>query len=121
MNIDALIGAYVQLRDKKDALKKRHSEELRPIDEMMAKLEGTLQQAMAEQNVKSFKSDHGTAYTSELVSAKVVDFNDTLSYIQENDRYDLLERRVNKTVVQEIGDVPGVELTRTLKVNVRRK
>lgn len=121
MNIDEVIEAYVKLRDRKDQIKKRHGEELAPFDASMAKLEGKLQEAMQAQNVKSFKSDHGTAYTSELVSAKVVDFNDTLAYVRAHDRWDLLERRVNKTVVQDIGDVPGVEITRTLKVNVRRK
>ncbi len=121
MNVDALIEHYVRLRDAKDAMAARHKEELAPLNRDMDLLEQALKKLMETQNVKSFKSAHGTAYTSELASAKVVDFDAALAYVRTNDRYDLLERRVNKTVVQEIGDVPGVELTRTLKVNIRRK
>lgn len=121
MDIDKLIGSYVALRDKKDEIAQRHKDELAPYNAAMDKIESAIHAAMQEQNVKSFKSAHGTAYTSELASAKVVDFEAALQYIQQHERWDMLERRVNKTVVQEIGDVPGVELTRSIKVNIRRK
>lgn len=121
MNIDALVAHYVALRDTKEALQQQHKDELAPLNADMQKLEQALQVLMQQSDVQSFKTKHGTAYTSVVANAKVVDFEATLAFIRDNERYDLLERRVNKTLVQEIGEVPGVELTRTIKVNVRRK
>jgi hypothetical protein len=121
---DDLIGKYVQLRDKEAEIKERHKEELKPYKDAMAKLEKALQDMLQEQGVNSMKGAHGTVYRQEVSNLKVTDFNETLQYIKDNERWDLLEKRVNKTVVQEIQqegeDVPGTEIERTLKVQVRR-
>ena len=43
-----------------------------------------------------------------------------LDFAVENGRFDLFERRVAKSVVEEIGNVPGIEIERGVRVNVRR-
>ena len=43
-----------------------------------------------------------------------------LDWAVANERWDLFERRVAKSVVEEIGAVPGVEIERGVRVNVRR-
>lgn len=121
MNIDALLERYVRLRDAKDAMAERHKAELAPLRRDMDLIEQALHQMMQSQGVKQFKSAHGTAFQKEVSNARVVDFESVLDYIRTNERWDLLERRVNKTVAQELGEVPGVEQTRTLVVQVRRK
>lgn len=119
MNVDKLIEHYVHLRDRKAEIEARHKDELAPLKEDMSKIEGALQKLMNDQGVKQLKGEHGTAFQQEQTSAKVVDWDKTLSFVQENERWDLLERRVNKTAALE-EDVPGVEVSRAFKVNVRR-
>lgn len=125
-NIDTLIEKYVQLRDRKKAIEDEHKAQLAPYKEAMQRLEEAFQDRMQEMGLKSLKSSHGTVYQSEVANAKVRDFDATLKFIMDNERYDLLERRVNKITLQsileegDIDEVPGVELTRALKINVRR-
>jgi len=125
-NMDTLIEKYVELRDRKKALEEEHKAQLAPYKEAMEKLEQTFQAHMQEHGLKNVKSSHGTVYQSEVTSAKVHDFNATLQYALENEQYDLFTRQVNKSALQsileegEVSEVPGVELTRTLKINIRR-
>ncbi len=125
-NIDSLIDKYVELRDRKKALEEGHKKELAPYKQALEKLEAHFQEHMQEQGLNSLKSSHGTVYQSEVSNAKVHDFEAALNYVLENERYDLLERRINKSALQSIleegvsDEVPGVELTRAKKINVRR-
>ena len=120
MNIDNLVETYVQLRDAKDDLKKQHSEALKPYDEGMDIIEGKLLSEMQRTGADSFKTKHGTAYKTAWTTARVADWSAVLDYAITNERFDLFERRVNKTVVAEIGEVPGVAVDTGIKVNIRR-
>jgi hypothetical protein len=121
MNADKIIERYVALRDRKAEVEAKHKEELMPLREQLELCEAALQKLMNDAGVKQLKGDHGTAFVKEQVSAKVTAWDDTLRYIQEQEAWDLLERRVNKTVVMEAEEeIPGVEISRRLTVNVRR-
>lgn len=118
--VERLIEAYVTLREQKKALSDRHKQELEPFDMKMERIEMALQKKLHDVGVDSFKTKAGTAYTSTTVSAKVADWEKVLDFAVENERFDLFERRVNKTVVQEIGAVPGVEIEMIKSVNIRK-
>ena len=121
MNTDAITQRYLQLRDEKKAIEARHKEELVEVKRNMDLLEAALLKLLQAQGAKSIKTAHGTPYISELVSTKVVDWDGaTLPYIIEHQAWDLLVRNVNKTAIIS-GDiaVPGVDLSTTLKLNVR--
>lgn len=125
VNADSVIKAYVKTRDTIDAIKKQHTEALRPYYEKLEKLEGWLQKTMNAMNVTALKGESGTAFTKTEVSAKVDEWEATLAYILANNRYELLEKRVSKSVVMEhietFGtDVPGVSVKRETVVQVRR-
>ena len=120
MNIDKIIGRYVALRDQKAEVEARHKEELAPLRRQMEVLEAGLHKLMHDQGVKQLKGAHGTAFIKEDVSAKVSDWQPCLQAIIEQERWDMLERRVNKTQVMDEGDWPGVTITRRQTVNVRR-
>lgn len=124
INADKLIKHYIYLRDQKEEMEARHKEELRPIKDDMQQVEAALQKLMQEQGLRQFKGDHGTAFIQEDTSAKVTDWNEALDYIRNNERWDLLEKRVNKTqlmeTLEEEGPVPGVDVNRRMKTLVRR-
>ena len=125
MQIDELVGLYIDLRDLKEKRKRKHSEELAPINEKMNEIENRLQQHLLDEGVDSMKTANGTAFLQNSNSATVKDWDATLAYIKENDEWSFLEARVNKTAVKDFiastGEVPpGVEFTTTRVTRVRR-
>lgn len=119
-NVDQMVALYVRKRDQLEALETAHKEQVAGIKADMQLIEGALMKLMDEHGVRQFKGAHGTAFKKEWTRAKVADWDQTLSYIQTNNRWDLLNRAVNKTVALEIGEVPGVEVARGFEVQVRR-
>lgn len=121
-NADAIVAFYVKTRDEIEALEALHKEALAPLKERLQKAEGALHKIMQEQSVQSLKTAHGTAYLQEWTKASVVDHDTLFRWAADHNRPDIFPKSCNKTVVLEIGDeVPGVEITRGLKTNVRRR
>ena len=118
MDTGDIIRHYIKWRDQKKEIEERHKAELAPLKEKMEKAEAALQKIMLDSGLKQLKSTAGTAYIAEQVSTKVFDWEKTLEWVREHNRYDVLERRVNKTIAQE-EDIPGVEVSKRLKTNVR--
>lgn len=119
------IAAYIKLRDKKTEIERKQKEELAPIKDAMAKIEGWLQRHLLEEGGESLKTEFGTAFLQTATSATVRDWNATLDYIKDKDEWSLLEARVNKTAVKDFiastGDAPpGVEFNETIVTRVRR-
>jgi hypothetical protein len=125
MNVDQVIAGYIQLRDQKDAMKKRHTEEMAPLLSKMQKLEAWLQTHLTSQGITSQKGASGTAYLKEVSSATVEDRAAFFAYCRDNDMWDLLETRCAKTVVDEFvekkGELPpGIKYTRETVCQIRR-
>lgn len=125
MKVDEAVAAYIGLRNKKEAMGKRHKEELAPIVDTMAKLENWLQKHLLEEGVDSMKTSEGTAFLQRATSATVKDWDNTLAFILENEDYSLLEARVNKTAVKDFiesnGEAPpGVNFTEIIVTRVRK-
>lgn len=125
VKINEVVRGYVALRDKKNEMKKRHAEELRPINEKMEVIEGWLQRDLMNRGVQSEKTDSGTAYLSTVVTATVRDRDEYLKFVKEKEMWDLIENRVSKSVVsdylEETGEIiPGVNYEKTQVVRIRR-
>lgn len=118
METGKIIKWYIRLRDQKKELEEKHKQELAPIKEKMELAEAALQKIMQDQGLTNLKTNGGTAYVVTEVQPKVVDWESTLEWIRKNSRWDVLERRVNKTQAKE-EEIPGVQKTIRKKVNVR--
>mgnify|MGYP000922510584 CR=1 FL=1 len=125
INIDQVIDAYVKLRDKKAAIDAEAKEKTKDIRANLEQLEAFIMKQADAQGVTSFKTKHGTAFVTSVDTATVADWDAVLDFIRENEAYDMLERRVNKTAVRGYIDanskVPsGVNFGSRLSINVRR-
>ena len=120
MDTSEIVGKYVEVRDRIKEIKDRHKAELVPYNEALESVEALLMKHLHDQGADSIKTANGTAYKSRWTKAAVQDWQATLDYVIENERWDLLERRVSKSVVEEIGNVPGIVMESGVKVNVRR-
>jgi len=122
--IEEVIGLYRQLRARKEQIEESIKPKLAGIREDMLALEGWLLEQAESEGVKSFRTNAGTAFVTTQDSATVADWDKVLSYIVENEGYDLLEKRVSKTVVRDFieengAPPPGVNFNSRRTINVR--
>jgi hypothetical protein len=125
LTVDTVIDTYLKLRGKKEAIEAETKQKVKGIKDNMAKLEAWLKEKADDQGVKSFKTDHGTAFLTTTDFAQVADWDAVLGYIKENDAFDMLEKRVSKTAVrgyiEKNKSVPsGVNYGTRIDVNVRK-
>lgn len=126
MRIDALVEKYILLRDQIAVEEAAFKEKMAGKKSMLDKVELVIKQHLDATGTDSVTvRGVGTAYTTTRVSASVADWDATLPFIIKNDAWAMLERRVNKTAVQEYlkekGELPpGVNMSQQVVVNVRR-
>lgn len=120
-----VVDVYLATRDERDAVKKRHSEELAPINEKLKKIENGLLQYLDRVGAKHVATDHGTVYKAVRTSCKVADWDLVLKFIRDEGLWHMLEKRVSKGAVEDyLEDTqelpPGVDISREAVVNIRR-
>lgn len=125
MTLDAMVDAYVKLRDKVATIKKEQTDALAPYNVAMAKLEAAMLDTLNQNNAESVRTEHGTVYKTSRTSAKVTEWSATLEFIKTNNLWELLEARVSKTaaeaIIQETQQpIPGVTTSREIAIGVRR-
>lgn len=125
MNLDEAVEKYIALRDKKDALVRKHKEELKPYNERMDKIEAAILGLFNKTGQNSARTNHGTPYRSDVLSASVADRDAFLDFVRENEAWHFLENRVTKKAVQEYeqehGEYPpGIKTSVTTKININR-
>jgi hypothetical protein len=124
INVGQVVATYLKLRGQKITIELEAKEKVKGIKEKMDKLEAWIKTQADEQGVKSFKTDHGTAFLTTTDYANVADWDSVLEFIRENEAYDMLEKRISKTAVRGYIDQnksvpPGVNYGTKLEVNFR--
>lgn len=102
--IDGVVATYLKLRRSKEAIQRDVKDQVEVINTKLGKLEAWLQEKADELNVKSFKTEAGTAFLTTSDYASVADWDAVLEFIKANDAYDLLNKAVNKKAVREYID-----------------
>ena len=99
VNAAQLVENYIKLRNKIAELKEAFKARVTPILELQQKIEGVLMAELDKLKAQSLKTNSGTAFTQVETSATVEDWEKTLDYIQTNQAWELLEKRVAKGAV----------------------
>jgi hypothetical protein len=125
-NANELVRRYMQLRERKAGMKTAYEEQVAEVDRAMELIESMLQKMMQEQGVTSLRTEHGTPYFSTQSSATVADWDAYLAWIRAGERWEFLERRANKTSVEQFKAAnddlpPGVNWSERIKVNVKSR
>ena len=124
--VEDVIGMYLKLRRKKEAIESEVTDKVSGIKEKMSKIEAWIQRKADKDGVTSFSAKGvGTAFLTKTDYASVDDWDATLKYVKEHEAYELLERRVAKKAVREIieerGQVPsGITYGTRVSVNIRK-
>lgn len=120
-----LVERYIALRDKKAEMKAAYDASVKDIDTALERIENHFLHHMQELGMESFRTPFGTPYISVRTSASVADWESVLGFIKSHGEWQMLERRVNKTVVEawrkEHNDLPpGLNWREERVVNVKR-
>lgn len=123
--MDELASKYLQIREKKQELVNQHKEKVAQIDAVLAKLEIAMLEELNDAGIESARTKAGTVYKTTQKRVGVADWDTVLEFIRQNEYWTMLERRVNKTAVEqwetEEGALPpGLNIHSEIKVNVRR-
>ena len=124
-NVGDVIRTYMKLRDQKAAIEGEVKERIADLKGKMEKLEAFLKTQMDAQGLTSFKSDYGTAFLTTTDYANVADWDAVLTYIRDNEAFDMLEKRVSKIAVRGYIEAnkavpPGITYGTKLEVNIRK-
>lgn len=139
---ETMVAKFVALRDMKAEITERHEKELAPIKAALATMEGWLLEDLQKMKADSVKTPAGTFYKARKTSVTCQRWSQVLEFIQEHEAWELLEARVNKTMLLEknkelaeefaakrargenpdpaTAEVPGVVVHHELTVGVRR-
>ena len=131
MKTDQLVAKYVELRDRRSALKKQYEEEDKKLTTFMERMEEMFHALLVESGETSKRTSAGTVFLTHKEYAGVADWDSIKEYIKENDAWGLVQRRISLTAVKEIMSVdangkyrnpppPGVNFVRKETVGVRR-
>lgn len=119
------IAQYLQVRAKKEELKKEYETRLKPINDALDALGSYLQSMLNQTGQESARAKAGTAYITTKRSATIADGAAFRRYVIGSEAWDLVDWRANEVkvaeLVEEIGEPPpGVNFSTTRKVGVRR-
>jgi len=120
------IQAIILVRDKRDELKRAWEAEDKKLEQAQEKIETWIQKRFIEQGETSSKTAHGTAYQTKTLRASAADWPAFTKWVRENDRFDLLTKRISTKELGEIlkdnpdAVVPGVSYSYQTAINVRK-
>jgi len=125
MKLDSIIERYVKLRDKKAQMKAAFDASTADINTAMTRCEQVILQDLNDRGAESTSTKFGTAYKSVTTSVTAADGEMFMQFCIANDRMDMLEKRPNKTAVEEYKAAnddlpPGINYRQAVSLNVRR-
>jgi hypothetical protein len=123
----SLLKLFIALRDRRATRKAAYTADDESDKTKQDKIEVEFLRRFQDRGIDNVSArDVGTAYKSTRSSATVADWDVFLSHVIENEAFEMLERRANKTAVEQFRAVnddlpPGVNWSETQVVNFRRK
>ncbi len=123
--MDEKVKQYIWMRDKLKEIDDKHKEARKEFTEIQEKLEGTMQSFLDKTGSTSVKTRYGTFYSSTRYTATLADADSFMRFIQDNNMFDLLDRKANATAVKDYVTEhdalpPGCNLNALTSIGVRR-
>lgn len=125
MNYEKAIEAYNQIDDEIAKLEEQLKKAKAPLLNKKYKIVSLVSRALVEEGIKNAQTPYGTAYFSTHHNCSVKNQESFFQYVQQEDRFDLMEKRASKKAVKEyVEDMgeppPGVEFGAVQVLVIRR-
>ena len=123
----SLLKTFIGLRDRRSRRKADYQTEDSGDKNKQERIEEEFLKRFGERGIDNVSTKGvGTAYKTIRTSASVADWDELFGFIQEEGAWEMLERRVNKTAVEQFKSVhadlpPGINWSETQVINFRRK
>lgn len=127
LDCDACVQTYLTLRETRERTKDRFEKRDATLRTMQRSIEAALGAHIQRGKLTGLNTRFGTVFTSPQSTAKVVDRDAYLSYLRENNSWELATLGSNKAEVAKFVEnndgtlPPGVDLTTRIAVQIRRK
>lgn len=121
-----LIAKYIEVRDYVKKRQDAFDAELKPYTEGLTAIEGQLFIELENSGLENLKSESGTAYKVRTMHAKVADKDTLMTFVAEHGHFELLTAAVAKDAIKDFMEEhqnnppPGVDVTYTTRINIRR-
>lgn len=120
-----MVALYVKCRDELKVRNDAHKQSVQKIVDVMTKLEGLMLEHLNQTGADSLASPAGTVYKRTETSCTVEDKTAFEEWARDQDSWDALDVKANKTAVKALIDAgkplpPGVKVTQVALVGVRR-
>lgn len=120
-----MVDSYIKLRDFKKRAEEELKSSLERVNKAMEVLEGEMLDHLNQTGATSIACAAGTVYRNTQFSATVENRDEYLAHCRENDQWEALDIKANKTFVREYMEhngspPPGVKVTQIATVGVRR-
>lgn len=126
IDLNAITGAYLNIRDARAKLRKDFDEEDGRLSESQRKLETVLLSHLNDSGTESARTTTATFYRTQRIKPSGSDWEAFYDWIAQEGAFDALERRIKAAFIKEYMDdhdgelPPGVSVHREYQVNVRR-
>jgi hypothetical protein len=125
IDIGKRVSQYVQLRDMIAAKKKQQKEDLKPLQDLLDKLNSVLLGYLNALNQNSANTDGGTVYRTPDESVSLADPDAFMRHVIGTESWELMDRKANKTAVKAYieehkSPPPGVNYSASYVVGVTR-
>ena len=127
MTTGDLIKRFIELRDYKEAATRAFEETMKPYTEAMKTIEDRVTADILACGGESIKTEHGTAYRTQVMAVKMADREAFMDFVNEDwvNRNGFLTSAVTKEMVKEYLEEhnqkpPGLDVAYVLKTNFRR-
>ncbi len=125
MDMEQLTKRFVELRDKIKEIEDKCKADVKTLKEYQEKVAGHIHTFLTENKLQNLKTATGTCYVKVRRTASLSDPDAFMTYVVDNQAFDLIDRRANSTAVQEFVKKfkslpPGVNLNTIEDVGVRR-
>lgn len=127
VSIDKIVGAYIKIRDSKDAIYAKYKADTAELEEQMTTLKQKLLEVSKETGVTSFSTPQGTAYRTVKDRYWTNDWDSFYTFMREHEAMQLLEKRIHQMNMKEFLDnnpdsePMGLNIDREYEITIRRK
>lgn len=127
VSIDKIVGAYIKIRDSKDAIYAKYKADTAELEEQMTTLKQKLLEVSKETGVTSFSTPQGTAYRTVKDRYWTNDWESFYTFMREHEAMQLLEKRIHQMNMKEFlennpdSEPMGLNIDREYEITIRRK
>lgn len=119
--VGELIDAYFRIREERNAINNKAKE----LNDKLARLEGAIIESLDHSRIDQGRGNFATGSISETVVPTIKDFSKVQNFIYRHKALHLMEARISSRVYREMleerGEVPGLEPFTRRKLNVQKR